>query len=95
MTAAPKRTERSASRMAAGQAQAAARRLLRNEVSTTRGNTITVTYVEFDREKAKLSNEHGVSLKEAREIFDQVYIVDQKNDDPEHFRGIGWPQPAR
>jgi uncharacterized DUF497 family protein len=33
---------------------------------------------------------HGVSLKEAQEIFDQAYIVDQKRDDPEQFRAIGW-----
>jgi hypothetical protein len=31
-----------------------------------------------------------VSLREAREIFDQTYILDQKNDDPEQFRAIGW-----
>jgi uncharacterized DUF497 family protein len=29
-------------------------------------------------------------LKEAQEIFDQAYLVDQKNDDPEQFRAIGW-----
>lgn len=31
-----------------------------------------------------------MSLEEAREIFDQAYIVDAKNDDPEQFRAIGW-----
>ncbi len=42
-------------------------------------------------QKAGKSNEkHGVSLKEAQEIFDQAYLVDQKNDDPEQFRAIGW-----
>jgi len=30
------------------------------------------------------------SLEEAEELFDQVYMVDQKNDDPEQFRAIGW-----
>ena len=46
---------------------------------------------EFDREKSRtVKRKHGVSLKEAREIFDQVHIVDQKNDDPEQFRAIGW-----
>ena len=30
------------------------------------------------------------SLEEARDIFDQVYMLDQKNDDPEQFRAIGW-----
>jgi len=33
---------------------------------------------------------HGVSLQAAREIFDQAHIVDQKSDDPEQFRAIGW-----
>jgi uncharacterized DUF497 family protein len=31
-----------------------------------------------------------VSLQDACEIFDQAYLVDQKNDDPEQFRAIGW-----
>jgi len=33
---------------------------------------------------------HGVTLKEAQQIFDQVYLVDRKSDDPEQFRAIGW-----
>jgi uncharacterized DUF497 family protein len=46
---------------------------------------------EFDREKSRnVKRKHGVSLKEAQDIFDQVYLVDQKNDDPEQFRAIGW-----
>lgn len=46
---------------------------------------------EFDRAKSRdVKRKHGVSLKEALEIFDQVYLVDQKNDDPEQFRAIGW-----
>jgi len=49
------------------------------------------TRFEFDREKSRaVKRKHGVSLKEAREIFDQVYIVDEKNDAPEQFRAIGW-----
>jgi uncharacterized DUF497 family protein len=48
---------------------------------------------EFDREKSRdVKRKHGVSLKEAQEIFDQVYLVDQKSDDPEQFRAIGWCQ---
>jgi uncharacterized DUF497 family protein len=27
---------------------------------------------------------------EAREIFDQVYLVDRSSEDPEQFRAIGW-----
>ncbi|MGH9609653.1 MAG: BrnT family toxin [Bryobacteraceae bacterium] len=46
---------------------------------------------EFDREKNRsVKRRHGVSLEEAQEIFDQVYIVDRKNDNPEQFRAIGW-----
>ena len=37
-----------------------------------------------------MERKHGVSLQEAQEIFDQAYLVDQKNDDPEQFRAIGW-----
>jgi uncharacterized DUF497 family protein len=45
----------------------------------------------FEQEKSRdVKRKHGVSLKEAEEIFDQVYVVDQKNDDPEQFRAIGW-----
>jgi uncharacterized DUF497 family protein len=46
---------------------------------------------QFDQSKNRqVERKHGVSLEEAREIFDQVYLVDQKNDDPEQFRAIGW-----
>ncbi|HEY1947535.1 MAG TPA: BrnT family toxin [Bryobacteraceae bacterium] len=46
---------------------------------------------EFDRTKSRIvKQKHGISLEEARQIFDQTYLVDQKNDDPEQFRAIGW-----
>jgi uncharacterized DUF497 family protein len=46
---------------------------------------------DFDLEKSRdVKRKHGVSLREAQEIFDQVYIVDQKSDDPEPLRAIGW-----
>ncbi|MGA3024366.1 MAG: BrnT family toxin [Bryobacteraceae bacterium] len=46
---------------------------------------------EFDREKSReVKRKHGLSLFDAREIFDQVYLVDQKNDDPQQYRAIGW-----
>jgi len=46
---------------------------------------------DLDWEKIRdVKRRHGVSLREAREIFDQVYLVDQKSDDPEQFRAIGW-----
>ena len=47
--------------------------------------------LDFDREKSRdVKRKHGVSLKEAQEIFDQVYLIDRKSDDPEQFRAIGW-----
>jgi uncharacterized DUF497 family protein len=45
---------------------------------------------EFDRTKSRAVKRPRGSLNEAQEIFDQVYLVDQKNDDPEQFRAIGW-----
>jgi len=46
---------------------------------------------DFDTEKSRsVKRKHGDSLKEAQDLFDQVYLVDQRNDDPEQFRAIGW-----
>jgi uncharacterized DUF497 family protein len=46
---------------------------------------------EFDPSKSRtVGRKHGVSLKEAQEIFDQAYLVDQKSDDPRQYRAIGW-----
>jgi uncharacterized DUF497 family protein len=45
----------------------------------------------FDIQKSRIvKSKHGISLEEAQSIFDQAYIVDQKNDDPQQFRAIGW-----
>ena len=47
--------------------------------------------IEFDQRKSRrVKQKHGVSLVAAQEIFDQAYILDQKRDDPEQFRAIGW-----
>ena len=44
---------------------------------------------DFERVKSReVKQKHGVSLKEAQEIFDQVYVVDQKSDNPEQFRAV-------
>ena len=46
---------------------------------------------DFEREKSRdVKQKHGVSLREARESFDQVYVVDRKSGNPEQFRAIGW-----
>ena len=39
--------------------------------------------------RAGTSSGNTVNLKEARDILDQTYLVDQKSDDPEQFRAIG------
>ena len=46
---------------------------------------------QFDAQKnLEVRRRHGVGLEEAQEIFDQAYLVDRKNDNPEQFRAIGW-----
>jgi uncharacterized DUF497 family protein len=46
---------------------------------------------DFDPEKSReVKRKHGVSLEEAKEVFDQVFLVDRKRDDPKQFRAIGW-----
>ncbi|MEO8099060.1 MAG: BrnT family toxin [Acidobacteriota bacterium] len=46
---------------------------------------------KFDAAKNRdVARKHGVGLDEAQRIFDQVYLVDQKNDNPEQCRAIGW-----
>jgi hypothetical protein len=47
--------------------------------------------LKVDRPKSQsVKRKHGVSPKEAQEIFDRAYLVDQKNDNPEQFRAIDW-----
>jgi uncharacterized DUF497 family protein len=46
---------------------------------------------QFDGDKSReVKREQGISLREAQDIFDQAFLVDQKNDDPQQFRAIGW-----
>jgi uncharacterized DUF497 family protein len=41
---------------------------------------------KFDQEKSRsVKRKHGISLEQAEEIFDQVYLVDQKSDVPNSF----------
>ena len=48
---------------------------------------------DWDTAKSRIAKQrHNVSLEEAQEIFEQVYIVDRRRDDPEQFRAIGWSQ---
>jgi len=46
---------------------------------------------KFDSRKSReVKRKHDVSLEEAGEIFDQVHLVDQRSDDPQQYRAIGW-----
>ena len=46
---------------------------------------------DFDRAKNRLvKQKHGISLSEAREIFDQAYLVIRKVMTHGSFRAIGW-----
>jgi len=48
---------------------------------------------KYDRSKSQtVHRKHGINLKQAQQIFDQTYLVDQRNDHPEQFRAIGWSQ---
>ncbi len=50
-----------------------------------------MTRFQFDSVKNReVRRKHGVSLDEARQVFDQAYVVDRKSDDPQQFRAIGW-----
>ena len=47
--------------------------------------------IEFDPGKSRVTRQdHGVSLEDAQEIFEQAYIVDRRREVPEQFRAIGW-----
>lgn len=46
---------------------------------------------DFDPAKSReVKRKHGISLRDAQEIFSQVHLVDKKSDDPEQLRAIGW-----
>ena len=46
---------------------------------------------KFHQAKSRaVKRKHGTSLRDAHQIFDQVYLVDQRNDDPAQLRAIGW-----
>ena len=48
---------------------------------------------QFDAGKSlEVRRKHGLSLEEDKQIFDQAYLVDRKNDNPEQYRAIGWSE---
>jgi uncharacterized DUF497 family protein len=47
----------------------------------------------FDPRKSQRLRENplrGIGFEEAQEIFDRPYYLDQRSDDPEQYRAIGW-----
>ncbi len=48
---------------------------------------------KFDHRKSKLLRDNprrGIGFEEAIAIFDKPYYQDQRSDDPEQYRAIGW-----
>jgi uncharacterized DUF497 family protein len=49
----------------------------------------------FSRSKSeslRKNPKRGIGFEEAKEIFDHAYYQDQRSDDPEQYRAIGWVQ---
>lgn len=48
---------------------------------------------EFDAaksEKPRKNPRRGIGFEEASEVFEHAYYQDQRSDDPERYRAIGW-----
>ena len=48
---------------------------------------------KFDKKKSaqlKRNPKRGIDFNEAQEIWFHSYYLDQRSDDPEQFRAIGW-----
>ena len=41
-------------------------------------------------EKLRKSPLRGIGFEEAQQIFQRPYYQDQRSDDPEQFRAVGW-----
>lgn len=41
-------------------------------------------------EKLRANPKRGIGFEEAQEIFSRPYYLDQRSDDPEQHRAIGW-----
>jgi uncharacterized DUF497 family protein len=47
----------------------------------------------FDPEKSKrlrANPERGIGFEEVQVLFESEHLTDQRSDDPEQFRAIGW-----
>jgi len=43
-------------------------------------------------EELRRNPQRGIGFEEAQEIFQRPYYQDQRSDDPEQYRAIGWVQ---
>ncbi len=43
-----------------------------------------------DSKSQRLKRDRGISFEEAQELFSCPYVVQQKNDDPEQYKAIGF-----
>ena len=41
-------------------------------------------------ESLRKNPRRGIGFEEAQEIFEHPYYLDQRSDDPEQYRAIGW-----
>jgi uncharacterized DUF497 family protein len=41
-------------------------------------------------ESLRKNPKRGIGFEEAREVFEHPYYQDQRSDDPEQYRAIGW-----
>jgi len=47
----------------------------------------------FDKNKSvalRKNRKRGIGFEEAQEIFSHPYYQDQRNDNPEQYRAVGW-----
>jgi uncharacterized DUF497 family protein len=57
------------------------------------GYTTTAMRFRFSQAKSKSLRKNprrGIGFEEAQEIFQRPYYQDQRSDDPEQYRAIGW-----
>jgi uncharacterized DUF497 family protein len=47
-------------------------------------------YSKAKSESLRRNPRRGIGFEEAREIFEHPYYQDQRSDDPEQYRAIGW-----
>ena len=48
---------------------------------------------KFDKKKSELLRKNAkrkIGFEEAQEIWNHYHIIDQRSDDPEQYRAIGW-----